>query len=142
MRRDSSIGSEQPRRAWRPVGRRARVALLLVSAAGLAGALASCKKSSAGAANAPLVATSPPPEGKHSLLRNASFGDGSSLPWLTSFSAPATGSTDVKGEALCLTLDDKGKNAWDAQLVQRPLVIQQGHTYAVDFRAWATAATM
>jgi endoglucanase len=140
MRRDSRIDGERPSSAWRPGARRVRIALV-VAGAGLAGALASCKKGSPAAANAPVVASAPPPQGNHNLLQNASFGDGSSLPWLTSFSAPAKGSTDVKAGALCLTLDDKGKNAWDAQLVQRPLVIQQGHTYAVDFRAWATAPT-
>jgi endoglucanase len=104
-------------------------------------ALAGCKKGTSAAAKAPPVALAPSADGKHSLLRNASFKEGSSLPWLTSFSAPAAGSTDVKDGALCLTMDDKGKNAWDAQLAQRSLVIQQGHTYAIDFRAWATAPT-
>jgi endoglucanase len=47
----------------------------------------------------------------------------------------------VKDGALCLTLDENGKNNWDAQLAHRPMVIEQGHTYTVDFRAWATAPT-
>jgi endoglucanase len=104
-------------------------------------ALAGCTQGASAAAKTPPVALAPAADGKHSLLRNGSFKEGSSLPWLTSFSAPAAGSTDVKDGALCLTMDDKGKNAWDAQLVQRPLVIQQGHTYAIDFRAWATEPT-
>jgi endoglucanase len=120
-----------------------RAAVLLAAGGLCAGVLAGCsKKGSRAEAQAPAPAASAPPvDGKHSLLKNASFKDGSSLPWLTSFSAPAKGSTDVKNGALCLTMDDKGANAWDAQLVQRPLVIQQGHSYAVDFRAWATAPT-
>lgn len=123
-----------------PSSHSARGALLL-SALALSAAVLGCKKASRAGANAPPVVMAPPPEAKRSLLRNASFGDGSSLPWLTSFSAPATGSTDVQDGALCLTMEDKGTNAWDAQLVQRPLVIQQGHSYTVDFRAWATAPT-
>jgi endoglucanase len=119
--------------------RRAACALSFVILSG--SALAGCKKSAGADPKAPPVVLAPPADAKHSLLRNASFKDGSSLPWLTSFSAPAVGSTDVKDGALCLKMDDKGKNAWDAQLVQRPLVIQQGHTYAVDFRAWASAPT-
>ncbi|HVZ33072.1 MAG TPA: glycoside hydrolase family 9 protein, partial [Polyangiaceae bacterium] len=85
-------------------------------------------------------APAPPPDPRHNLLRNATFSDGS-LPWLTSFSAPAHGSSDVKNGAFCLTIDDKGKNNWDAQLAHRQMVIQQGHSYNVDFRAWASAPT-
>jgi endoglucanase len=131
--------SRMPHSAGRHDVRRAVFALSAVALA--SAALAACKKSAGSGAKAPPVVLAPPVDGKHSLLKNASFRDGSSLPWLTSFSAPAVGSTDVKDGALCLTMADKGNNAWDAQLVQRPLVIQQGHTYAVDFRAWATAPT-
>jgi endoglucanase len=128
--RDSKIGAS---------GRYA--ALLLAGAAAAAGALAGCKKTTRADAKAPNVVMAAPADKAHSLLRNPSFAEGSSLPWLTSFSAPAAGSTDVKDGALCLTMEDKGKNAWDAQLVQRSLVIRQGHSYSVDFRAWATAPT-
>jgi endoglucanase len=145
IERDSGTGSSPaaPRsalRARRPVGGRA--ALLLSCLAVSAGLASGCKKSSSNAGpKGPPVTLAPPAEPKHSLLKNASFKEGSSLPWLTSFSAPAAGKTDVKDGALCLTMDDKGKNAWDAQLLQRPVVIQQGHSYAVDFRAWASAPT-
>ena len=134
--RDSRIGG--PERTAPRAGA-ARVTLLV--AAALACTLPSCKKGTRAAAQAPAAVSAPAPSGKHNLIKNASFREGSSLPWLTSFSAPAKGSTDVLDGALCLKLDDKGKNAWDAQLVQRPVVIQQGHTYAVDFRAWATEPT-
>src|SRR5688572_16978114 len=73
--------------------------------------LVSCKKAAQGDAKSQNVVHVPPPDPKHNLLRNASFDDGGSLPWLTSFSAPATGGTDVKDGALCLTIEDKGKNA-------------------------------
>jgi len=119
-------------------------AWLLAAVAISGAALGGCKKAARADAKAPstVMAPSPVANAKHSLLKNASFQEGSSLPWLTSFSAPATGSTDVQDGALCLTMSDKGKNAWDAQLVQRPLVIQQGHSYTIDFRAWSTAPTM
>lgn len=133
------------RKSWKgcPVrrSRDTRAAWLLSALALSSAALGGCKKAARADARAPNTVLAPPADAKHSLLRNASFADGSSLPWLTSFSVPAKGSTDIKDGALCLTMDDKGKNAWDAQLVQRPLVIQQGHTYTVDFRAWSTAPT-
>ena len=100
-----------------------------------------CKKQGQKGAQAQNQAPAAAADPQHSLLHNAGFADGSSLPWLTSFSAPAHGTSDVKDGALCLTMEDKGKNNWDAQLVQRPLVIEQGHSYTVDFRAWATAPT-
>ncbi len=103
--------------------------------------LAGCKQAAQGDAQGQNQVVAPPADAKHNLVRNATFGDGGSLPWLSSFSTPAKGATDVKDGALCLTMDDKGKNAWDAQLVQRPMVIQQGHSYSVDFRAWASAPT-
>jgi endoglucanase len=114
---------------------------LIVSVLALCGvALAGCKKTAAGEAAGPSQQLAPPPDPAHNLLRNATFTEGS-LPWLSTFSAPAAGGTDVKEGALCLTIDDKGKNAWDAQLAHRQMVIQQGHSYAVDFRAWASAPT-
>jgi endoglucanase len=138
--RDSMSGGMRPCTTRRSAARSASSSWLLLAALAAWG-LPGCKKAARASAQAPVVVAAPPPSGEHSLLANASFRDGSSLPWLTSFSAPATGATDVKDGALCLTIDDKGKNAWDAQLVQRPLVIQQGRTYTLDFRAWATADT-
>jgi endoglucanase len=81
------------------------------------------------------------PDPKHNLLKNADFSDGSPLPWMTQFSAPARGEGTVKDGALCVTLDDKGTNKWDAQLRHREMVIQQGHSYSVDFLAWASTPT-
>jgi len=120
---------------------------LFGSAALSAAGLSSCKKAAqAGgaksASNATAHAVVATPDANHNLLRNATFDSGSSLPWLTSFSPPAKGETDVKNGALCLTIDDKGKNNWDAQLTQRGPVIQQGHSYSLDFRAWATVPTI
>ncbi len=76
------------------------------------------------------------------LLRASTFDDGISVPWTTSFTAPADGAAQVEHGALCVTVANKGTNNWDAQLRHREMVIQQGHTYAVEFKAWASAATM
>ncbi len=75
------------------------------------------------------------------LLKASSFDDGVSVPWTTSFTAPADGSAEVKSGALCVSVKDKGKNNWDAQFRHREMVIQRGHTYTVAFKAWASADT-
>jgi endoglucanase len=113
---------------------------------GLGALLGGCKKQAHGGAQsanhaAGPTAMAPAPSPAHNLVKNATFSDGSSLPWLTTFSAPARGGSDVKDGALCLTIDENGKNNWDAQLAHRPVVMEQGHSYTVDFRAWATAPT-
>lgn len=76
------------------------------------------------------------------LLKASNFDDGISVPWTMSFTAPGDGSADVKNGALCVTVKDKGKNNWDAQFRHREMVIQHGHTYTVEFKAWASADTM
>jgi endoglucanase len=75
------------------------------------------------------------------LLKASHFNDGVSVPWTTSFTAPADGSADVKDGHLCVTVKHKGTNNWDAQLRHREMVIQHGHTYTVEFKAWASADT-
>jgi endoglucanase len=150
-RRDSTYrapagkGREQARHRPDPIRSRSRslvLPLIAIAVGGVAGS--GCKKQVQGGAQAGNQAASAPvagPDPAHNLVKNSTFGEGSSLPWLTTFSAPARGGSDVKDGALCLTLEENGKNNWDAQLAHRPLVIEQGHTYTVDFRAWATAPT-
>ncbi|RYZ06676.1 MAG: endoglucanase [Myxococcales bacterium] len=75
------------------------------------------------------------------LLKASTFDDGVSVPWTTSFTAPADGSADVKSGALCVTVKNKGTNNWDAQFRHREMVIQRGHTYTVAFKAWASEHT-
>jgi endoglucanase len=77
----------------------------------------------------------------NNLLKNSTFEDGTSLPWMTSFTQPADGRADVVKGALCVNVTNKGSNPWDAQLRHREMVIQQGHTYTVQFRAYASAPT-
>ncbi|HYJ11870.1 MAG TPA: carbohydrate binding domain-containing protein, partial [Polyangiaceae bacterium] len=69
------------------------------------------------------------------LLKASDFEDGVSVPWTTSFTAPADGGAEVSAGALCVTVKNKGTNNWDAQFRHREMVIQQGHTYTVQFRA-------
>ena len=77
----------------------------------------------------------------HNLLASSTFDDGVSLPWSTSFTAPANGEAAVVDGALCVTLSDVGKQRWDAQLRHREMVVQRGHSYRVSFRAWASKPT-
>ncbi len=77
----------------------------------------------------------------HNLIANATFEDGSSLPWTSSFSAPADGEVFVEAGALCLNVDRPGVNKWDAQIRHREMVIQGGHHYTISFRAWASQPT-
>jgi endoglucanase len=75
------------------------------------------------------------------LLKASDFDNGISVPWTTSFTAPADGSADVKNGALCVQVRNKGTNNWDAQFRHREMVIQRGHTYTLAFKAWASADT-
>jgi len=77
----------------------------------------------------------------HNLIANATFEDGSSLPWTSSFSDPARGEVGVDEGALCLRIDNRGNNNWDAQLRHREMTIQAGHLYRISFRAFATQPT-
>jgi len=79
--------------------------------------------------------------GGGNLLKASTFDDGVSVPWTTSFTEPAAGSAEVQGGALCVSVTDKGKNNWDAQFRHREMVIRQGHTYTLRFKAWASAET-
>ncbi|MDI1431157.1 glycoside hydrolase family 9 protein [Polyangium sorediatum] len=85
-------------------------------------------------ANGPQVA----PQGGNNLLKNSDFEDGTSLPWTTSFTAPAAGKAAVENGAFCLKIDEKGVNPWDAQVRHREMVVKRGHTYTVRFKAWAS----
>lgn len=78
---------------------------------------------------------------QHNLLANSTFEGGKSVPWSSSFTAPGSGEVAVADGALCLRIDDKGANNWDAQLRHREMVIMRGRDYTVRFRAWASAPT-
>jgi endoglucanase len=77
----------------------------------------------------------------HNLLKASSFDDGISVPWTTSFTAPAAGDSEVKKGQLCVTVTNAGTNNWDAQLRHREMVIEHGHSYSLQFKAWASADT-
>ncbi|AUX21479.1 cellulose 1,4-beta-cellobiosidase [Sorangium cellulosum] len=78
---------------------------------------------------------------QHNLLKASDFNDSRSLPWTTSFSAPGAGSAEVKDGAYCVTVTNKGTNNWDAQFRHREMVIQKGHSYSIQYKAWASAPT-
>jgi endoglucanase len=77
----------------------------------------------------------------HNLVANGTFEGGVSLPWTTSFTAPAAGDAQVLDGAFCLAVTHAGVNRWDAQLRIREMVIERGHSYRVRFRAWADKPT-
>jgi endoglucanase len=77
----------------------------------------------------------------HNLIANATFEDGTSLPWTSSFSDPARGEVGVVDGALCLRIDNRGNNNWDAQVRHREMTIQAGHLYHISFRAFASQPT-
>src|ERR1035437_1751098 len=63
----------------------------------------------------------------HNLIANATFEDGTSLPWTSSFTEPAQGAVGIEDGALCLRIDNRGEHAWDAQVRHREMTIQAGH---------------
>jgi len=76
----------------------------------------------------------------NNLVGNASFNDGTSLPWTVSFTAPADGAAEVKNKSLCVNVKNRGLNNWDAQLRHREMVVKKGHTYVMRFKAFASAS--
>jgi len=103
-------------------------------------ALSACTpKSTPSAPAAPAVpqlpAASPPSGGN--LLLNADFQNNKTLPWTSSFTAPANGELELRDGAACVVIDQAGANKWDAQIRHREMVVQKGHTYSVAIRIWA-----
>jgi endoglucanase len=77
----------------------------------------------------------------NNLLKASSFDDGKSVPWTTSFTAPADGGSNVEKGALCVEVKNAGSNPWDAQIRHREMTIQKGHTYTLQFKAYASTPT-
>ncbi len=75
------------------------------------------------------------------LIANATFNDGTSLPWTVSFTAPGDGNAEILDNSLCIKVKNKGANNWDAQLRHREMEIQQGREYTITFRAYASHPT-
>ncbi len=104
-----------------------------------------CKASvSGGGAQQPLEAAGPGsagvPKGGN-LFKVATFDGKKSLPWMSVFSAPGDGDWAVENEAYCIDITNAGTNRWDAQIRHREMVIQKGHKYTLQFRAWASHPT-
>lgn len=117
---------------------RAKVAGLVLSL----GLLGCGKKTgeTAGAVAPAAEGEAPPPPGGN-LFKASTFEDGKSLPWMSVFSAPAEGESVVRDGAYCLDVKAAGTNRWDVQFRHREMVLQQGHEYTLQFRAWASADT-
>jgi len=77
----------------------------------------------------------------HNLIANATFSDGTSLPWTPAFSDPAKGDAAVVDGAFCVRIDNRGNADGDAQVRHREMVIQAEHLYRISFRAYATQPT-
>ena len=77
----------------------------------------------------------------HNLIANATFEDGTSLPWTSSFTDPGRGEVGVVDGALCLRIDNRGNHNWDVQVRHREMTIQAGHLYRISFRAFASQPT-
>jgi endoglucanase len=140
----SSPAAVELRRAARLAGAGVGLCLLasgcsaVASGEGSAVAGAPTGQAPAGAAPGGAVA---PGSGGANLLKNSDFEEGVALPWTTSFSEPASGKGAVVAGALCLEVARKGENPWDAQVRHREMVLQQGHTYTVEFVARASRPT-
>lgn len=92
-----------------------------------------------GAANR--FASDTPGDPKHNLLKQSDFDASVMLPWMTSFTAPASGSVEIKDGALCLTVTNPGTERWDAQVRHREMVVQEGHRYTFSFKVWSSRET-
>ena len=74
----------------------------------------------------------------HDLIKNVSFEGGKYIPWMNSFSAPASGRSFVKDGQFCTEVTSKGVNPWDAQVRHREMTIVKGRTYSIQYMAHAT----
>ena len=93
------------------------------------------------AAGAP-ISKAPAPMVGHNLIYNSGLDKpGRTLPWTASFSDPATGSSFVEKGELCIEIKNKGVNRWDAHLRQQHLLLQKGHSYAVQFKIRSSEKT-
>jgi endoglucanase len=90
---------------------------------------------------AALLALAPTPSARGAnLLLNSDFSNGQTNPWAFAPSAPGAASFGVVNGELCLTVTNAGANRWDVQFRQ-PVTLQNGHSYAVSFKAYASAPT-
>src|SRR5262245_62057925 len=127
---------------------RAELLLSRIASAGLSCLLCATAGGSSGCVNpvrdgrvVPMDSGDAPPPVGNNLLKVATFDSTASAPWSAIFSSPADGQGEVRDGAYCLTIRNAGQNRWDAQIRHRDMIIQKGHHYSVQFRAWATQET-
>jgi len=77
----------------------------------------------------------------NNLIANATFNDGTSLPWTVSFTAPGDGGAEIVAGFLCIDVKNKGASNWDAQLRHREMTVERGHLYDISFKAYASHET-
>ena len=127
-----------PWRPWRFGGSSSLSCVVLAAALAAGGCVLKDQAMAAGPGTS--GASAPPPSGGN-LLKASTFEDGKSLPWMTSFTTPGAGSAAVENGTYCLKVDNKGTNPWDAQVRHREMTIQKGHSYSVQFKAYASQPT-
>lgn len=115
------------------------VCVLPISLSGCAGGA-----TSGGVAVAPLppaTGTMSPgsdiPDGRN-LLKNAAFEEGVLSPWTTMFTPPAEGTAGVVNGRACFDVKQRGKQAFDVLLRQRPVALRRHHQYGFKFSAEST----
>ncbi|WP_438009559.1 glycoside hydrolase family 9 protein [Sorangium sp. So ce321] len=124
------------------LSRTGRASALVLGALALSAGCATSQGPGAEAAPTPGEGASPGADpARTNLLKASDFDDNKSLPWTTSFTAPGAGGAEVKNGAYCVTVTNKGANNWDAQFRHREMVIQKGHSYTVQYKAWASSPT-
>ena len=83
--------------------------------------------------------------GAGNLIRNSTFDGGVGLPWTTVETYPAHAEFDIENGKYNITIitppdENRSKDTrWAIQLRHRGLVLEQGHTYTVQFTVTATA---
>ncbi len=82
-----------------------------------------------------------PGDPAHNLLKQSTFDEGVMLPWMGSFGNGAVGAVAVQDGALCMHVEQPGKERWDAQVRHRDMTVLQGRTYTLSFKAWASRPT-
>jgi endoglucanase len=85
-------------------------------------------------------AVDPAPDVAHSLLSDSGFDSpAAAASWQRFFIEPARGQTPELTGAGCVEIEAPGQEGWAVQIAQRGLLLELGHGYTLDFRAWSSA---
>jgi endoglucanase len=80
------------------------------------------------------------------LLTNSTFENGQAAPWESYFdqAGGASGQMSVRNGELCVDVTNVGTQQWNVQVRYRSepaLALQEGHTYSISFKAYASKPT-